>query len=656
MSSAISGYISQIQNAVYGEQVRSAIVSALEACYSDVENPDLQSAAFQAAIEAAYEDGILDITEVTQVSQMTNENIIYRYMGTQAGYMANTLYYYNGSAWVPLGSGVLTASTAAGMTNTSAIYKYTGSESGYTTNALYFYNGTAWEKIASGDVDVGTDKTLSIADVPADSKTVGDFIGAELIAARTAILNATLATGYFDPTTGAVSSNANYKYTEDYFPVSYLAYFKSVEFHTQYIASVVFYDAEKAVLSVVGGTASQSSSYIITSISAPSGAVYFRISQPNAYANPFPITFHSLSDLFASADDTDLPADDSVYNTSQGGIRAAGGAAADYNHWKNSDYIRVIPGSRLWFTGCGNIGGNATLTPLAFYDADKNFVSSIDPASSTHVHIYNAGWKTAPSAGTSMNAGYIIVPMGAAYCRLGGYLNLFPQINYVGGTKNQWMGAKCAFFGDSITAGIESQEKYCNFLAMLRGIIPANYAVNGSVLVTNGMERVQTFASDYADADDPDAFFFAYGTNDWTGNKPLGDWYEVAANGTRTLTTDTTTFKGVLSNIVTYIKTNYDGARIVLLTPIRRGAGSYASDLTRNNNNNYLSDFVDAIKEAKDVLGVEVIDLYGESGLNPNINPSTKYFTPNDRLHPNAVGHLQIARTISAKLDGISLE
>lgn len=655
MASAILGFINQIRTAVYGEQVRGAIVSALEACYSDVNNPSLQTEAFETALNEAYAGGILDIQTVTTIAAMTNEKIIYRYNGTQAGYQKG-LYYYSAlsESWVLIGSEIHAVSLAAQMTNTDAIYKYTGNESGYTTNALYFYNGTAWEKIASGSVDVGTDKTLSLPDVPADAETVGAYIGADIIAARNAILNATLVSGFFNSTTGAVSSDNGYKYTEEYFPVSYLAYFKSVEFHTQYIASVVFYDASKNVISVLGDRQFPNP-YIITSITAPAGAVYFRISQINAYTNPLPITFHSLSDLFASADNTDLPLNDSAYNTDQGGIRAAGGSNAGYNQWKISDYIRVIPGSRLWFTGIGNIGGNATLTPLAFYDADKNFVSSIDPAGSNFVHIYNAGWKSAPSAGTSMNAGYVIVPMGAAYCRVSGYNNLFPQINYVGGIKNQWMGAKCAFFGDSITAGISSQEKYCNFLSMLRGIIPANYGVNGSVLVTNGMERVETFASDYADAEDPDAFFFAYGTNDWSGNKPLGEWYEVAANGTRTLTTDTTTFKGVLSNIVTYLKTNYDGARIILMTPIRRGAGSYASDLTRNNNGDYLSDFVNAIKEAKDVLGVEVIDLYGESGLNPNINPSTKYYTPNDRLHPNAVGHLQMAKTIAAKLDGISL-
>lgn len=195
--SAISGYISTIQNAVYGEQVRTAIVNALLACYSDVENPDLQSAAFQTAIENAYENGILDITTVTSFNDMTNQNIIYRYngtaagkqkglyyysalsnswvligseiqkvsllsqmtdvndiykyIGTESGMVQNSLYCHNGTAWTPIGAGILTASTAAQMTNQNAIYKYTGSESGYTTNALYYYNGTAWAPVGGND-------------------------------------------------------------------------------------------------------------------------------------------------------------------------------------------------------------------------------------------------------------------------------------------------------------------------------------------------------------------------------------------------------------------------------------------------------------------------------------------------------------------------
>lgn len=193
--SAISGFINSIRTAVYGEQVRGAIVSALEACYSDVTNPSLQTEAFQTALNEAYAGGILDIQTVTSFTAMTNQKIIYRYNGTAAGkqkglyyfsalsdswvligseiqkvslasqmtdtndiykyvgnetgMVQNSLYCYNGTNWVPIGSGVLTAATAALMTNTGAIYKYTGTETGYIQNALYYYDGTAWRPIYS---------------------------------------------------------------------------------------------------------------------------------------------------------------------------------------------------------------------------------------------------------------------------------------------------------------------------------------------------------------------------------------------------------------------------------------------------------------------------------------------------------------------------
>lgn len=207
--SAISGYINQIQNAVYGEQVRSSIVSALEQCYADVNSPSLQSEAFSEALNAAYAGGILDIQTVTTIAGMTNQQIIYRYNGTEAGkqkglyyYSAlasgwvligseiqsvsnsnqftdqnaiykytgnqtgmvpNSLYCYNGTAWVPIGSGVLNAATASEMTNTGAIYKYTGSESGYITNGLYYYKGDAWTLLSLDSVVGDLDDLNTIA-------------------------------------------------------------------------------------------------------------------------------------------------------------------------------------------------------------------------------------------------------------------------------------------------------------------------------------------------------------------------------------------------------------------------------------------------------------------------------------------------------------
>ncbi len=69
----------------------------------------------------------------------------------------------------------LVASTASAMTDHNKIYVYTGSESGYTNGNWYYWNGSAW---TSGGVynstAFETDKTLSVENMAADAKIVGD--------------------------------------------------------------------------------------------------------------------------------------------------------------------------------------------------------------------------------------------------------------------------------------------------------------------------------------------------------------------------------------------------------------------------------------------------------------------------------------------------
>ena len=151
--SAISGYLNSILNAVYGEQVRTAIVNAITQCYDDVSSPSLNTAAFSDAIEAAYADGFLDIQEKSTIAGMTNQKIIYRYTGNETGYVNGALYYYDGTKWTPIGSALQIASSAALMTDTGAIYKYTGSESGYYTNVLYYYNGSNWTPLSNPTIN-----------------------------------------------------------------------------------------------------------------------------------------------------------------------------------------------------------------------------------------------------------------------------------------------------------------------------------------------------------------------------------------------------------------------------------------------------------------------------------------------------------------------
>lgn len=71
----------------------------------------------------------------------------------------------------------LVASTVADMTDEEKVYVYTGSETGYTAGNWYYYDGEDW---VSGGVynatAVVTDKTLSLEDEAADAKAVGDAL------------------------------------------------------------------------------------------------------------------------------------------------------------------------------------------------------------------------------------------------------------------------------------------------------------------------------------------------------------------------------------------------------------------------------------------------------------------------------------------------
>lgn len=163
--SAISGYLTSILNAVYGEQVRSAIVNAITQCYDDVTNPNLNTEAFSTAIEAAYADGFLDIQEKSTIAGMTNEKIIYRYTGSETGYITNALYFYNGTEWAPIGSALQAVNSSSAMTNPNVIYLYDGK--------LYYHNGTSFVLV---DAPVETDKTLTTRNVPADAKAVGQAL------------------------------------------------------------------------------------------------------------------------------------------------------------------------------------------------------------------------------------------------------------------------------------------------------------------------------------------------------------------------------------------------------------------------------------------------------------------------------------------------
>ena len=227
--------------------------------------------------------------------------------------------------------------------------------------------------------------------------------------------------------------------------------------------------------------------------------------------------------------------------------------------------------------------------------------------------------------------------------------------------ESQWKGKKVAFLGDSITdprlAG-----KYWNQLPALLGIDAYVYARSG--LRMDGMltqaERLLLDLHWYVDA-----IFVLAGTNDYNGNVPRGEWYEVAdeetprTTGTVTLprrrfVMDPATFRGRLNRLLSYLKENFPDQQIVLMTALHRGFAQFGpkniqpDEAFPNLLGLHIDDYNDDIREAGRIWSVPVLDLYRDSGLFPLVKSHQRYFrdADTDMLHPNERGHERLARTM----------
>ena len=234
--------------------------------------------------------------------------------------------------------------------------------------------------------------------------------------------------------------------------------------------------------------------------------------------------------------------------------------------------------------------------------------------------------------------------------------------------ESQWKGKKVAFLGDSITDAqhVGCTANYWNFLPSMLGIDAYVYGKNGWQM--DGMlkqaERLFLDLHWYVDA-----IFVLAGTNDYNGNVPRGEWYEVAdeetprTSGTVTLprrkfSTDEKTFRGRINRLMKYLKENFPDQQIVLMTALHRGFAQFGpkniqpDETFPNLLGLHIDDYNDDIREAGRIWSVPVIDLYSESGLFPLATSHQRYFhdADTDMLHPSARGHDRIARTMLYKM------
>ena len=155
MPTTIADELDKIRRAIYGEEVRGSIVSAIEKCYEDTENGVTAATAAASRAESAANNAQSVIAmSVAQVAAATSQAL---------------------SATESAMSGPNIANTAADMVDHDKVYVYQGSESGYTAGHWYAYRNNTWRDCGVYK-SVIVDKTLAVSDTAADAKTVGDRI------------------------------------------------------------------------------------------------------------------------------------------------------------------------------------------------------------------------------------------------------------------------------------------------------------------------------------------------------------------------------------------------------------------------------------------------------------------------------------------------
>lgn len=230
--------------------------------------------------------------------------------------------------------------------------------------------------------------------------------------------------------------------------------------------------------------------------------------------------------------------------------------------------------------------------------------------------------------------------------------------------QNQWQGSKVAILGDSISDPIRVGTDKCwwEFLAELMDMQTVSFAVNGA--------KMSQLPAQALKVDDSfDAIIILAGTNDFFHDVPMGEWFSqtvdsVNTNGRvtpklhRHFIYDEETFCGRCNILMHQLKTAFPTKQIILMTPLHRAFARFGArnvqpdEMYANFLGLYIEDYAAAIRRCGQIWSVPVIDLYSDSGLMPVLDEYTRYFNnaDTDRLHPDAEGHLRMAKTIQYHL------
>lgn len=207
-------------------------------------------------------------------------------------------------------------------------------------------------------------------------------------------------------------------------------------------------------------------------------------------------------------------------------------------------------------------------------------------------------------------------------------------------------GKEIVTFGDSITAGVNTERSYSDDLHTVTGASVINLSLPNSCISnkpaddTIGSDTTDTFVTRYKNIDkNADIIWIFGGINDWVYDHVMGDDHS----------TDTTTFKGALRTMLSALRNDHPYATILMGTPMmmdwtKRPATNGNISTGENSRGLKILDYVNAVKEVCAEYAVPVLDMYHEMFYPFNDDFKSKWMT--DNLHPTRLGHIKMANVI----------
>lgn len=311
------------------------------------------------------------------------------------------------------------------------------------------------------------------------------------------------------------------------------------------------------------------------------------------------------------------------------------GGTGSLSFLAHTDYIEIDQTKSYYgfFADMNNFPNLLTFM-FACYDTDKTFIATIGTTSTTYVENLGNGYARikAPINTKYIIVNYFISASNKLFLSPDGFKTSLEWLNI----PNKYNGKKVAFLGDSITYGTGASDNFVNMFKRDNKLMldtVTNAGINGSTISDNynGMCNRITNLTGY------DYIIVFGGTNDFSNNVALGNQFTLV-EGVKTPNKTTSEFYGALNTLIENSLSTHTSTKLILMTPIHRNnLGGLPNDRTPNSQGLYLSDYVEAIKNACQFYGIECIDLNGIYQYNPNIAEiKALYF--NDGIHPNTLG------------------